>query len=341
MFSSPTDFWVAFNVFIFLMLAMDLWLHRKPKVISIKAAIGWSFFWIGLAVAFAPILYYIYDRQIAGFGTPEVSPHHGLSGRQAALQYLTAYLIEESLSVDNLFIFLLIFSYFHVEPKHQHRVLFWGILGAVICRAIFILVGMELVHRFHWLIYFFGGFLVYTGASMAFKSQEKIDPEHNRVLKLVKKFLPVTHRFDGAKFFTREHNRLVATPLFVVLIVVESTDVMFATDSIPAVIAITQDRFIAYTSNIFAILGLRAMYFALAGMMEKFHALHYGLAAILAFVGAKMLISGWYEVPVSWTLACVALTLVASVVVSLRFPKPAEPELPTPPISEKQEKQRP
>lgn len=317
-------FWAGFNLFVLAMLTLDLVVHRKAHVIKMREALGWSAFWISMALGFGVFIYYAYNNQWAGMGMPSKAYPQGLSGWTAMGQYLTAYIIEESLSVDNLFVFLMIFGYFGVRPEYQHRVLFWGILGAIVMRALFILLGMELIHHFHWLIYLFGAFLIFTGIKMAIKQDEEVNPERNPLLKLTRKILPVSSEYHGARFFTRENARLVATPMFIVLLVVESTDVMFATDSIPAVIAITHDRFIAYTSNIFAILGLRSLYFALAGMMNIFHFLHYGLSLILVFVGTKMLIAEYYKLPIFVALGIVVGILGLSVVLSLLFPRKAE-----------------
>ncbi len=296
-------FWVGFNVFVLAMLALDLGVfHRKAHEVKFKEAMAWTIVWIALALAFN---YIIYRWQ----------------GSQVGLQFLTGYLIEKSLSVDNVFVFLLIFTYFKVPAKYQHEVLFWGIIGALIFRAIFISVGITLLEHFHWLIYVFGAFLVFTGFKLALEKDKEIHPERNPVIKLFRRIMPVTEQYEGGKFFVRRDNRIWATPLFVVLLVVETTDVIFAVDSIPAILAITKDPFIVYTSNVFAILGLRALYFVLAGVMEKFHHLHYGLAAILGFVGLKMLVSEVYKIPVAISLGFIASALVFSIVASLIWPK--------------------
>jgi tellurite resistance protein TerC len=242
-------------------------------------------------------------------------------GGETALQFLTGYLIERSLSVDNLFVFLMIFSYFRVASQYQYKVLFWGILGALIMRALFIATGVALLNTFHWIIYVFGAFLIIIAVKMAFEKEKEIHPEKNPVLLLFRKLMPVTKNFEGGSFFIRKGGKSFATPLFVVLLVIETTDVIFALDSIPAILAITTDPFIVYSSNVFAILGLRALYFALAGVMELFHYLNIGLSVILAFVGVKMLLSRVYEIPVSVALGVVALTLVISILTSLMFPQ--------------------
>jgi tellurite resistance protein TerC len=296
-------FWILFNVFILALLALDLGvLRRRPHAVKFKEAIAWSVFWIALAAVFAVLVFY-------------------WRGPQKALEFVTGYLVEESLSVDNLFVFLVLFNYFRVAPEHQPKVLSWGILGALIMRGVFILVGVGLIHRFHWIIYLFGAFLVYTGIKLLRPEAAEIDPERQWVLRLVRRWMPVTAEFSGDRFFVLRDGRRYATPLFVVLLVVETTDVLFAADSIPAVLAISSDPFIVYTSNVFAILGLRSLYFALAGMMELFHYLHYGLALILMFVGVKMLISSHYTIPIPVALGVVAGLLAVSVIASLMRPK--------------------
>lgn len=284
------------------MLALDLGVfHRRGHVVKFREAIGWSVMWISLAAIFAVIVYFWH-------------------GHKPMLEFVTGYLIELSLSVDNLFVFLLIFRYFRVPPADQHVVLFWGIIGALVMRAIFILVGVGLIQRFHWIIYIFGAFLIYSGIKLFRSKDEEIHPEQNPVLRLFRRWVPVTKDYHGTKFFVRQPG-LYATPLLAVLVVVETTDLLFATDSIPAILAITRDAFIVYTSNVFAILGLRSMYFALAGMMEVFHYLHYGLSLILIFIGAKMLVSHYYEIPTAIALGAVAGILALSVVASLIHPR--------------------
>jgi len=295
-------FWVAFIAFVAVMLVLDLTVfHRGSKEVRFRSAMGWSAFWIALAAGFAVLVYFWH-------------------GRTAALDFTTGYLIEESLSVDNLFVFLLIFRYFKVPGHYQHKVLFWGIIGALVMRLAFIILGVALINRFEWIIYLFGAFLVYTGIKLAGGGEAEVHPEKNPVLKWLRKFIPITPDYVKGKFFVRE-NGLYATPLLLVLIVIETTDVLFATDSIPAVLAITRDPFIVFTSNVFAILGLRSLYFALAGMMELFHFLHYGLAVILSFIGVKMLISHYYAIPTHTALAVVGVVLAVSVGASLAFPK--------------------
>jgi tellurite resistance protein TerC len=302
--------WVGFNVFVLIMLALDLGVfHRQAHEVKLKEALGWSAVWIALALVFNVIIYF-------------------WRGSEPALAFLAGYLLEKSLSVDNIFVFLMIFSYFGVSAVHQHKVLFWGILGALIMRAIFIAAGVTLLHQFHWVIYIFGALLIVTGVKMGFqKDDQEIHPEKNPVLKLFKRLMPISDHYIGDKFFLIREGRRVATPLFVVLLIVETTDVIFALDSIPAVLGITSDPFIVYTSNVFAILGLRALYFALAGVMQLFHYLHYGLSFILVFIGAKMLLSEIYEMPISVALGVVAVTLIISVIASLIF-KPKETDTP-------------
>lgn len=303
--SNEIWFWVGFNAFVIAMLALDLGVfHRKAHAVKIKEALLWAALWISLALIFNVIVYF-------------------WKGPGKALEFLTGYLIEESLSVDNLFVFLMIFSYFNVPARYQHTVLFWGILGAVIMRAIFIFAGVALINKFHWIVYVFGVFLIFTGIRLALQKERQIHPERNPVLRLFRRFMPVTNDYVEGKFFVKEAGKYFATPLFIVLLVVETTDVMFALDSIPAILAITSDPFIVYTSNVFAILGLRAIYFALAGIMQLFQYLSYGLALILVFVGVKMLLSGFIHIPVEIALGVVAGVLLISVVASIiKKPKP-------------------
>src|SRR5689334_7803817 len=276
----PISFWIVFNAAILLLLFLDLAVaNRKRQVIPFKQALLMSAFWIGLAMVFAVFV-------------------HQWLGATKALEFTTGYLLEEALSVDNPFVFILLFAYFKVPPEQERTVLFWGIIGALIMRGIFILAGVALVHRFHWILYLFGAFLVYSGFQLLREGdEEQVDPARNPVLKLTRKLVPVTEEYHGHSFFIRRAGRTLATPLFVVLLVVETTDVLFATDSIPAILAISRDPFIVYTSNVFAVLGLRSLFFALSGLMKIFHYLHYGLAVILMFIGAKMLVSAKYELP--------------------------------------------
>src|SRR6201981_85389 len=272
------------------MLALDLGVfNRRAHTVGVREALGWSAMWMGLARAFAVLVYFWH-------------------GRAASLEFATGYLIELSLSIDNLFVFLVIFRYFRVPRELQHRVLFWGIVGALITRGAFILAGVSLIQRFHWLIYVFGGMLVYSGIGLLQQGEEEIQPEKNPVLKLFRRWMPVTEDYVGEKFWVRQPG-LYATPLVVVLLVVETTDIVFAVDSIPAVLAITLNAFIVYTSNVFAIVGLRSMYFAVAGMMDYFEYLHYGLSVVLIFIGLKMLGSHYVNIPTGWALTIVLFVL--------------------------------
>jgi tellurite resistance protein TerC len=301
--------WVGFNVFVLFMLALDLGVfHRKAHVVSIKEAITWSVVWISLSLLFNLGIYFFWHQLVPG---------STYSNSEAALAFLTGYLIEKSLSVDNIFVFILIFSFFAVPDAYQHRVLFWGILGALVMRGILIAAGAALLDQFHWIIYVFGAFLIFTGIRMARHQDEEIKPQHNPVVKFFRRFMPVTEGFERDKFFVRREGTLMATPLFLILLVVESTDLVFAVDSIPAIFAVTRDPFIVYTSNVFAILGLRALYFLLAGVMDKFQYLKLGLSVVLTFIGVKMVISHYYHIPVGVSLAVVAGVLTISVVASL------------------------
>jgi tellurite resistance protein TerC len=291
--------WAGFNLFVLAMLALDLGVfHRKAHEVSMKEATAWSAVWISLALLFNVGIWYF-------------------MGPEAGVEFLTGYLIEKSLSVDNIFVMALLFGYFAVPSLYQHRVLFWGILGALVMRAAFILAGSALLASFHWIIYIFGAFLILTGVKMALSRETEIHPEHNPLMKLVRRLLPVTSDYRGQKFFVRENGKLWATPLFLVLVMVESTDLVFAVDSIPAIFAVTSDPFLVYTSNVFAILGLRSLYFLLAGVMQKFVYLKLGLSAILVFVGVKMTIVDFYKIPSSVSLLVIALLLAISIGASL------------------------
>lgn len=311
--SSQWLLWGGFNVFVIAMLALDLFVfHRKSHEVRLKEALIWSAVWVALALVFN-LGVYIWQGSAAG------------------LEFLTGYLIEKSLSIDNIFVFILIFSAFRVPAKYHHKVLFWGILGALIMRAIFIAGGVALMKNFHWIIYVFGVFLVFTGIKMALEKEKEIHPEKNVLLRFFKKIMPVTSGYEDDNFFVRKESRWHATPLFIVLLVVETTDLIFAVDSIPAILAITQDPFIVYTSNVFAILGLRALYFALAGIIPLFRYLHYGLSAVLVFVGFKMLLADFFKVPALVSLAVIALCIGVSMTVSLLkrpVPGKAEPSHP-------------
>jgi tellurite resistance protein TerC len=303
----PLWAWAAFFLFIAAMLALDLGvLQRNAHEVKMKEAIGWCVVWVSLALGFAGAIWW-------------------WRGAELGQQFLAGYLVELCLSVDNVFVFILVFSYFKVPPRYQHRVLFWGIIGAVVMRAVFILVGVSIIARFHWVLYIFGAFLVYTGIKMALpgSSEVDVDPDHNLAVRTFRRFYPIAKRDDHGHFFVKEDGRRMATPLFVVLIIIETTDVVFALDSLPAVLAITKDGFVALTSNIFAILGLRSLYFALNGIMQLFRFLKIGLAGILVFIGVKMLIDHWVEIPTGVSLAVIGSVLLISVLASVLI-KPAE-----------------
>lgn len=306
-FEVPFIFWAGFLVFVLAMLALDLGVfNRKAHTISVAEAGRWTIVWVSLAMLFAVGLYFI-------------------AGHNHAIDFLTGYVIEYSLSVDNIFVFVLIFSAFGVAPQYQHRVLFWGILGALVMRGAMILVGAALIAQFHWILYLFGAFLVFAGIRMVVSGDDGvIDVEHQPVLKFLRRFLPVTKEYHGARFFVRENGVRMVTPLFMVLVLIEVTDLVFAVDSIPAIFAITQDSFIVFTSNIFAILGLRSLYFLLAGVIHRFVYLRFGLAAVLTFVGIKMLIMDLYHIPTLLSLAVIVVVLGVTIAASLlRPPKPA------------------
>ena len=301
-------FWVGFTVFVLLMLALDLGVfHRRAHDVSSREALGWVVTWVSLALLFNLLLYFRF-------------------GSERALEFLTGYIIEYSLSMDNIFVFILVFRYFAVPSGAHHRVLFWGILGALIMRALFILIGTVLLQRFHWIIYLFGAFLVYTGIKMFRGTEIEVHPERNPAVRLFQKYIPLSNQFAGAKFWIRQAERSYGTPLMLVLVVVEATDLVFAVDSIPAIFAVTSDPFIVYTSNVFAILGLRSLYFLLAAAMQRFHYLSLGLGLVLSFVGAKMLVSGFYPIPISISLAVIATILGTAVAASL-LRKPKQPEV--------------
>ncbi len=300
---------VAFNAGVLAVLAIDLGIfNKKAHKISVKEAAAWSSVWIALSLGFAGV----------------IQMH---SGHEKALEFVTGYLIEYSLSIDNIFVIVLIFSYFRIAEKHQHRVLFWGIIGALVMRGSMIAAGAFLIGRFHWIIYVFGAFLIFTGIRMAMQDEADIEPESNPVLRLVRRFVPVTQDFRDQSFFVREplhrgeQARILATPLFVVLILVETTDLIFAVDSIPAIFAVTRDPLIVYTSNVCAILGLRSLYFLLAGVIHRFQFLKLGLAVVLTFVGVKMLLGSVYEIPILISLLVIAVILAVSVLASLVFPR--------------------
>ncbi|HEX8701514.1 MAG TPA: TerC family protein [Myxococcaceae bacterium] len=306
--NSQVALWVGFNLFVAAMLAIDLGLfHKKDHTVTPKEAGVWTAVWVTISLIFCAGIWHFW-------------------GSVPALQWLTAYVVEYSLSVDNLFVFLMVFGYFRVAPEHQHRVLFWGIVGAFLMRAVLIIAGTALVKEFHWLIYLFGAFLVFTAIKMLVSKEEAVDPEQKGIVKFARRVLPVSRQGEGSRFFLREDGRLKVTPLFLVLLVVEATDLLFALDSIPAVLGISQDPFIVYTSNVCAILGLRSLFFVVSSLMDKFHFLKVGLAAILGFVGVKMLITYFnIHVPIGISLGTIAAILAGSIVASLIWPKAPEP----------------
>ena len=307
----PLWAWGAFLVFIAAMLALDLGVFRKKsREVGMREAVTWCAVWLALALAFNAALWWWWSRR---FGAEE--------GGGFALQWFTGYLVEICLSVDNVFVFIVIFSYFKVPPRHQHRVLFWGVLGAAIMRFVFILAGVSLLDRFHWLIYGFGVFLVFTGVKMALPNKQELDPEKNIAVRLFRKFFPVTQDYQDGKFFVTQRGRRLATPLFMVLLVIETTDVAFALDSIPAVLAISSSAFIVFTSNIFAILGLRSLYFALHGVMGLFRYLGLGLAVILVFIGLKMLLDEVFPIPIGVSLGVIGGVLALSIGASRFIPE--------------------
>jgi tellurite resistance protein TerC len=293
-------FWIGFHVFIFIMLALDLGVfHKHTHKVPVKEAVIWTTVWISLALIFNLFVFFEF-------------------GKTKALEFLTGYVIEYSLSVDNIFVFILIFSYFAVKDQYQHKILFWGIIGALVMRGIFIFAGVALINRFHWIVIIFGAFLVFTGIRMLFQKDAEVDPEKNPIVRFFKKFLPVTNTMHGDKLFFRQDNRLYATPIFLVLLIIESSDLIFAVDSIPAILAVSQDRFIVYTSNIFAIMGLRSLYFAIAGIMGYFRYLKVGLAFVLTFVGLKMLAAYFnFEIPIVLSLVIIIIILIISILASV------------------------
>lgn len=300
-------FWIIFNLFVLMMLALDLGVfHRNLHVVNVKEALVWTGIWIFLAMSFNVLIYFNF-------------------GETKALEFFTGYLIEKALSVDNIFVFILIFTYFQVPPQYQHKVLFWGIIGALIMRVIFIFAGVALLEKFHWTIYIFGGFLIYTGVKMLTQKDKKIEPDRNPAIKWFKRLVPTTNEMQGDNFFVRVNNKTFATPLFVVLIMIEISDLIFAVDSIPAILAVTQDHFIVYTSNVFAILGLRSLYFALANIIERFKYLAVGLALILVFVGIKMVAVDFYKIPIYFSLFIILFILLGSILFSLYKTKSNKP----------------
>ena len=311
----PTNwiFWILFIVFVLAMLTLDLGVfQRKKHVVEFREAIAWTCVWVSLAAVFA-VLIYFFGHTMTGVPTKPNS--------ELALEFVTGYTLEESLSVDNLFVFLVIFRYFAVPRRYQHGVLFWGVVGALVMRAAFILIGIQLINAFSWIVYVFGAILIYSGVKLFRQDETDINPEANIILRWFRKLFRVTKDYEGEKFFVMRQGVRYATPLAVVLVMIETTDLLFATDSIPAVLAVTREPFIVFTSNVFAILGLRSLYFALAGMMEVFHLLHYGLSVILIFIGVKMLVSHFFHIPIAVALGVVAGVLMLSIGLSLLFPK--------------------
>jgi tellurite resistance protein TerC len=300
---TPIIFWILFNAFVLLMLALDLGVfHRKTHEVSVKEALTWTFVWVFLALVFNAIIFY-------------------WRGQQQALEFFTGYLVEKALSIDNIFVFIMIFTYFQIPSKYQHKVLFWGILGALLMRVIFIFAGVALIEKFHFTIYFFGALLIYTGCKMFYHNNATIEPDKNPLIRFVKKFIPVTPHLQEDNFFVKLNGKRFITPLFLVLLLIETTDLIFAVDSIPAILAITQDQFIVYTSNVFAILGLRSLYFALAGVVHRFWLLSFGLAVVLVFVGIKMLLIDLYKIPIEWSLVYIAVIISGSIFLSLKIKK--------------------
>ncbi|NJM94884.1 MAG: TerC family protein [Cytophagales bacterium] len=305
-------YWVLFVGLIIALLLLDLLVvNRENKKVTIRAALLWSVFWIALSLSFNVLVYF-------------------WKGQQPALEFLTGYLIEKSLSVDNLFVFLVIFTFFKVPDEYQHKVLFWGILGALVFRALFIFLGISLLERFHFFIYILGAFLVYAGVKLVVSNEEVYDPNSSRIYRWLRKILPILKDFKGDAFFVLHGGKLFFTPLFVVLVLIETTDIMFALDSIPAILAVSKDPFIVFSSNIFAILGLRALYFALAGIMGLFHYLKYALAIVLSFIGVKIIIADYFHIPTPIALSVVGGVLVLSIILSFLFPKPEEEEVQEP-----------
>lgn len=300
------SWWIWFHVFVFIMLALDLGVfHRKEKEISVKESLIWTFVWIGMALIF------------------NLGVYHYM-GRQEASEFLTCYILEKSLSVDNIFVMTIIFGFFKVLPRYQHRVLFWGILGALVMRIVFILGGVSLIQHFHFVLYLFGAFLIYTGIKMLFSQEQEMDPEKSWIYRIAKKYFRMTPHFVDNKFFIKKEGVRLMTPLFMVLLIIESTDVIFALDSIPATLSVTKNSFIAYTSNIFAILGLRSLYFAFAGVIGLFRFLTYALSFVLIFIGSKMLLENYVHISTSVSLAVVLGTIALSMILSLVIPEKKE-----------------
>lgn len=324
--------WIAFLVLILALVMLDLGVfHRKAHVISIPEALAWTGFWIVLALAFNVFIFFMYDQN--WFGTADIASRD-LSGKQAAVQFFTGYLLEKSLSVDNIFVIAMIFSYFGVPLAEQHRVLYWGILGAVVLRAIMIALGVALINKFDWIVYVFGALLFVSAAKMLFIRHDNIHLDRNPFVRAVRRYYPITSQFHGSRFFVKENGVRAATPLFLALVLVETSDVMFAIDSIPAIFAVTRDPFLVFTSNVFAILGLRALYFAVAGMMHKFRYLKLSLVFILAYVGVKMILSHHYPIPNLTSLAIIGAALSIGMLASILATPREENQLVSPLVDE-------
>jgi len=307
--------WILFVVFVLFMLALDLGVfNRKAHVISVKESLLWTAFWIGVALCFNVLLYFMYEHHWLGIGT---HPDHTTGGWDAAVFFFQGYVVEKCLSLDNIFVIALIFTYFGVDRKYQHRVLFWGILGALLMRGLMIGLGAALIKQFDWILYVFAAILLLTAIKMMFAGDEKVDPERNPLVKVARKIFPVTSGFEGQKFFSKVDGKLAITPMFLVLLVVESTDVIFAVDSIPAIFIITQDPFIVFTSNVFAILGLRSLYFALAGILAVFHYVKHALIVVLIFVAMKMFLHSFIKIEPGVSLAVIAGVLGIGIIASL------------------------
>lgn len=307
--------WAAFIALVLLLLALDLGvLNRRPHIVSAREALAWTAMWVAIAVAFNLLVYFMYEAHWFEIG---ISIGHEINGRQAALQFFTAYFIEKSLSLDNIFVIAMVFAYFRVPAKYQHRVLFWGILGALVLRGLMIGAGIAFLHRFSWLVYFFGGLLLATAVKMSVVRQDGLHPERNPIVRLVRRAYPVTHEFHGPHFHIVENGQRAATPLLLALVIVETTDLLFAVDSIPAVFAVTLDPFIVFTSNVFAILGLRSLYFALAAVLDRFVYLRESLVFILGFVGVKMLLTHHFAIPTLVSLSVITGLLLVGVLASI------------------------
>ena len=307
--------WCGFIAFIVLVLILDLgFLNRKARIVSIYEALAWTALWVSLALAFNVGVYFIYENHWLGMG---LAAGHELGGKQAALQFFTGYLIEKSLSIDNIFVIALIFAYFQVPLQYQYRVLFWGVFGAIALRGVMIMFGLALINTFAWITYVFGAFLIFTAIKMLIQRHDNLQPDKNPLIKLIKRLYPVSDRYDNEKFFTRIDGRRAATPLLLAMLLIETADVIFAVDSIPAIIAITRDPFLVFTSNIFAVLGLRALYFALASVMDKLRYLKTSLVFLLAFIGVKMLLAHYYPIPTTVSLAVIIGILTVGILASL------------------------